>query len=262
MPKLRVTFEDMFLLANGNLLGGSVLLPSKDHTLHIVTGAFTKEGLTQVEIKFDDTSAEEIIYCLEDNRKLTSRPGNDPLVRLEDVFLRTIRISKELLVDQVPKALNARVLLPKGFVRGGEPRRYPGVKDVPWTVGEAKNQHLTDTLVYERDMPEEPTMIISGPLLKEPIKVELTPSNGVFEVTIKNVDKPCERKDPDEWVLDQFELLFGLTSAAKEKKEVREKAYPRGKFKMPKDDRSSLKILSECLPICGGAQCDPPHPPV
>jgi hypothetical protein len=263
MPKLRVTFEDMFLVANGNLRGGSVLLPAAGHTLKIETADYVEvTPLTQVEIRFDNTVANQIVYCV-DRQSRHSRPANTRLVRLEDVFAGPVKIRKRLLWDAVPPELNARVLLPEGIITAREPR-LPGVKDVLWTAGEAKHQHLTDKIAFERpNMPDDTDMVIS---LADGTKIthRLKATDGVFDVTISNNDKPCAEalSDQDDWVLDQYEILFGLTDSSGASANERKRAYPRATFKMPKRDRSAIVILSKCLPICGGAQCDPEHPPV
>jgi len=257
----------MFLIANGLVRGGSVLLPSHGHTLKVSTrdgDVVLPKG--PLEIAFDDGEASEIRYCTSSSisRANTSRCRDAYLVRFEQMFNRKVNVSENLLRNpRVPEALNARVLLPGGYFVERPAGGHAGVDKVRWKCGTLPARPLTDRAQFKRNVGDSCTMFIryyrnDTRCVK---RVNLPCTGKTFTVTLWNQDAPCNGSGTEDWTLDEFDILFKLTSLGKLSIKERQQRFPQGRFRLPaRAKNSTVGPLSNCRPICGAGQCDPEDP--
>jgi hypothetical protein len=238
-----------------------VLLPiGGGDNIHAATieGALIDRELNGVDVKF----------CYRIDGKLvpvagaaSAQPPNAVrLLKLKTILGDAAVVRDGLLdPDGFPAALNARVTLPNGAA-DARPARKKDARDVRWSfkavpgLGASEGHELTDTLRISIPITAAPVFAVFTSTSGEESKEMSSLEGGNYWVTIENRDTGCDERQgnpkPGKYHLEEFRFLYELTKA-----DPATFRYPEGKYGELED---LWEGLSECLPICGGADCEEP----
>jgi hypothetical protein len=268
MATLTINFQDMFLLVR-HQKGGVVLLPSTGHRAEL-----TAAGTTLV------LDGHQINIAHADGTTIWGEPPAFPdpdafLIDMADAFGCPTRLrSGYISSTPVPAQCHARVVLAgstAAFI-ATPTRRYPGARDVVWTVTRANStthaQKLTDFMKFEMPLTSDLLLLVSKldgrPAWRIPI-----PAGADYMVTITNGDDPPgppPAPNPDSRLVE-YDILYGLMKSNCAAPSAPVGNYPGETDPVQASARPVVgvgvvaRVRGDGDPICGGGQGDPPEPP-
>lgn len=262
MATLHIKFIDMFMYVYSTATAPHlVLLPTGDDSAYphaaSVKGAHIDRELSEVEVSFCYLEGEAYLPIA--GAASSVSPSADKLLDVPTVLGEGVTVSHSMIESfPLPNSLSVRVLLPHGRAKALEARKKDAKAArwrLPATAGLAglDARELTDRISI--DVPLEDRPLYAA--FKSPDGTEYKKMDplhqGDYWVTFRNYDKGCDGQElpkPGEYILDEFEVLYALTTADPTKFRS-----PVGYYGDPSDEWAKE---SDCRPICGGAGCPRP----
>ena len=256
MAKLTIEFHQMFLYVTRSNAPDVVLLPSggiKQAHNSTVSVNGKQIPLNGADVLFASWAYDGLLRIPGDASR--RGPSEARLLNLRRVLGPDCWVPSGLLDEAGPRGLNARIDLPNGTT-AAPPASRDGAQHVTWRLdGQGAGFELTDRLVtVVSDLPAGGLYLVIKPFGEGPqVEPMIADGDGNYEVVIRNLDAGCTggRVEADHYTLDEYQLLYGLTNKAGARAPVPEGDYP--------GDKDTMAIASpdpsDCLPICGGANC-------